>query len=43
MVAKAFGTKEEGESYNPIADLDNDKQINIVDLYEAAKDYGKRV
>jgi len=41
IVSEAFGTKEGDETYNPIADLDRNKEVNMVDLYEVAKDYGK--
>lgn len=41
IVAMAFGTKEGDERYNPIADLDGDKKINIKDIFMVAKDFGK--
>ena len=41
IVAKAFQTKPGDEHWDPRADLDGNDLINIVDLYEVAKDYGK--
>ena len=41
IIAKAFGTEEGDENYNPIADLDGNKEINIKDLFQVAKDFGK--
>jgi hypothetical protein len=43
IVAQAFGTKEGDTNYNPIADLDNNKQISIIDISTVAIDYGKTV
>jgi hypothetical protein len=43
LVAKAFGTKEGDDGYSPIADLDNNKEIDIMDLYTVARDYGRAV
>lgn len=41
MVASAYETKEGDERHDPIADLDGNKQINIVDILIVALDYGK--
>ena len=43
IVAKAFQTKPGDENWDPRADLDGNDLINIIDLYEVAKDYGKTV
>jgi len=43
IVSRAFGTKEGDGNWNPIADLDGDKEIKIRDLYEVAKDYGNTI
>ena len=43
IVAKAFQSKLGDEHWDPRADLDGNDLINIVDLYEVAKDYGKTV
>ena len=43
IVAKAYQTKPGDENWDPRADLDGNDLINIVDLYEVAKDYGKTV
>jgi rhodanese-related sulfurtransferase len=41
IIAKAFRTKEGDENWNPIADLDDNKEINIIDLYQVATNFGK--
>ena len=41
IVASAYGTKEGDERYNPIADLDNNKRINVVDIAIVVVDFGK--
>ena len=43
IVAKAFQTKPGDENWDPRADLDGNDLVNIIDLYEVAKDYGKTV
>jgi hypothetical protein len=37
IVAKAFGSHPEHPRWNPIADVNKDKKVNIVDLYFMAK------
>jgi len=44
LVAKAYGTKEGDERWNPIADVAEPyDEIDIVDIATVAKDYGKTV
>ena len=43
IAAKAFQTKPGDEHWDPRADVDGNDLINMVDLYEVAKDYGKTV
>jgi uncharacterized protein YegL len=43
IVAKNFGRKSGGPSWNEDADIDENGQINIADISRVAKDYGKTV
>ena len=43
IVAKAFNTTPGDPRWNPNADLNDDLLINIVDMFCAAKNYGKKV
>jgi len=43
VIAKAFGSKPGDPNWNPIADLNDDKEINISDLYNVATNFGKTV
>jgi hypothetical protein len=38
-----LGKKNTNPNYNALADVDNNNEVNIADLYEVAKDYGKTV
>jgi hypothetical protein len=39
IISKAFGSKLDEPRWNPHADTDGDKIINIIDMY--ARDFGK--
>lgn len=43
MVAYAFGSYLGHSRWNPFTDTYKDYEINIVDLYEVARDYGKTI
>jgi len=43
IVALAFNSKEGEETYNPIADLDGNKEIDIADLTLVAVDFEKEI
>jgi hypothetical protein len=40
MVAKAFGSRTGGPSYNKLADINSDNVINILDIAAVARDFG---
>lgn len=40
-VAKAFGSYEGHERWNPAADLNGDGKIDLRDIYTVAKNFGK--
>jgi len=42
-VAYAFGTEEGDENYSAMADLDNNRKVNVIDLSTVAMDYGKTI
>ena len=42
IVARAYGSKLEDPTWNPIADLNNDEVINILDIALVAAAYGKK-
>lgn len=42
-VAIAFGSKPGSPNWNPIADLDKNDIINIMDVIIVARNYGKTV
>ena len=42
LVARAFGTEPGDSSWNPVADLDKNSVIDIIDLMKIAKEYGKK-
>jgi hypothetical protein len=42
IVAKAFGSKEGEQRWNPEADLNGDGSVNILDLSQVARQFGKR-
>jgi len=39
IYAKAFRSREGDENWNLIADLDDNKETNIIDLYKVARDW----
>ena len=39
IYAKAFGYREGDENWNPVADLDDIKEINMIDLFNVVRDW----
>jgi len=41
IIANAFGSHPQHPRWNPLADLNSDESVNVLDISVAASDFGK--